>query len=95
MSRRVIVKSLQQIDMKKLIGCARKQLYGKGRTAAANENSYGLGYYYRMASLEPRTDKGIPCHKCRSFISLGEPFARKVCGGKPYHVACAKQLNLI
>jgi hypothetical protein len=28
-------------------GYARKQLYGKGRTAAANETSYGLGYYYR------------------------------------------------
>ena len=81
MSRPVIVKPLQQIDMTKMIGYARKQLYEKGRTAAANENSYGLGYYYRMASLEARTDKGIPCQKCRSFISLGEPFAKKTCGG--------------
>jgi hypothetical protein len=26
---------------------------------------------------------------------LGELFAKKTSGGKPYHVACAKQLNLI
>jgi hypothetical protein len=78
-----------------MIGYARKQLYGKGRTAGANENSYGLGYYYRMASLKPGKDKGVICHKCRSFILLGESFARKASGGKPYHVACAKQLNLL
>lgn len=95
MSRRVKVKPLEQIDVTRMIGNARKHLYEKGRTAAASETSYGLGYYFRMASLEPRTDKGIVCHKCRSFIWLGEPFARKICGGKPYHVACAKQLNLI
>jgi hypothetical protein len=47
MSRMVIVKPLQQTDIKRMIGYARKQLYGKGRTAAANETSYGLGYYYR------------------------------------------------
>lgn len=95
MPRRVIVKPLEQIDVTRMIGNARKQLYGKGRTAAANETSYGLGYYFRMASLQPRTDKGIVCHKCRSFIWLGETFARKASGGKPYHIACAKQLNLI
>jgi hypothetical protein len=95
MSRPVIVKPLQQTDIKRMVGYARMQLYGKGRTAGANETSYGLGFYYRMASLEPSTDKGIPCHKCRSFILLGELFARKVSGGKPYHVTCAKQLNLI
>jgi hypothetical protein len=95
MSRRVIVMPLQQIDITRMIGYARKQLYGKGRTADADETSYGLSYYYRMASLEPRTDKGIPCHKCRTFISLGELFARKTHGGKPYHVGCAKQLNII
>lgn len=95
MPRRVIVKPLQQIDVTRMIGHARNQLYGKGRTAAANATSYGLGYHYRMASLNPRTAKGIPCHKCRLVIELGEPFARKASGGKPYHIACAKLLNLI
>jgi hypothetical protein len=95
MPRKVIVKPLEQVDVKRMIGYARKHLYDKGRTAAANETSYGLGYYYSIASLEPRTAKGILCHKCRSLVLLGESFARKSSGGKPYHVQCAKQLNLI
>lgn len=95
MPRQVIVKPLEQIDVTRMIGNASRHLYEKGRTAGANENSYGLGYYYRMASLKPRKDKCVICHKCRSFILLGESFARKASGGKPYHVVCAKQLNLI
>lgn len=81
MPRRVIVKPLEQVDVTKMIGYARRRLYEKGRTAGANKTSYGIGYYYRMASLKPRKDKGIICHKCRLFILLGESFARKTSGG--------------
>jgi hypothetical protein len=89
MPRRVIVKLLEQIDVTRMILGARKHLYEKEQT------SFGLGYYSRIASLEPRTGEGILCHKCRSFISLGESFAKKSSRGKPYHITCAKELNLI
>jgi hypothetical protein len=93
MPRRVIVKPLEQIDVTRMIIGARKHFYEKER--AVNQTSFGLGYYRRIASLEPRTGKGILCHKCRSFISLGESFAKKSSRGKPYHLTCAKELNLI
>ena len=40
MPRRVIVKPLEQTDVTRMIGSARRHLYEKGRTAAANETSY-------------------------------------------------------
>lgn len=72
---------------------ARKHVYEKER--ALNQTSFGLGYYRRIASLEPRTGEGILCLKCRSFISLGESFAKKSSRGEPYHIACGRKLNLI
>jgi hypothetical protein len=93
MPRRVIVKPLEQIDVTRMILNARKHLYEKER--AINQTSFGLGYYHLIALLEPRTGEGILCHKCRSFIWLGESFAKKSSRGKPYHIECAKRLNLI
>jgi hypothetical protein len=49
MPRKVIVKPLEQVDVKRMIGYARKNLLIRERTAAANETSYGLGYYYSIA----------------------------------------------
>jgi hypothetical protein len=72
---------------------ARKHLYEMER--AVNQTSFGLGYYRRIASLEPRTGEGILCHECRSFISLGESFAKKSSRGKPYHISYARELHLI
>jgi hypothetical protein len=93
MPRRIIVKSLEQIDVTRMILTARKHLYEKERVV--NQTSFGLGYYRRIASLEPRTGEGILCHKCRLAIELGESFAKKSSRGKPYQLGCARQLNLI
>ena len=88
MPRQVIVKPLEQIDVTRMIGNASRHLYEKGRTAGANENSYGLGYYYRMASLKPRKDKCVICHKCRSFILLGNRLPGRPVG-ENHTMSCA------
>jgi hypothetical protein len=93
MPRRVIIKPLKEIDVSRMILNARKHLYEK--EFAVNQTSFGLGYYRRIASLELRTGEGILCHKCRLVIELGESFVKKSSRGKPYHIACAKRLNLI
>jgi hypothetical protein len=93
MPRRVIVKPLEQIDVARMILNARKHLSDREHNNV--DKTKNLGYYRRIASLEPKTVKGILCHKCRSIINLGESFAKKSTRGKPYHIACAKQLNLI
>ena len=88
MPRRVIVKPLEEIDVTRMILNARKR-------EDNIQTSFGLGYYRKIALLQPRTGEGILCHKCRLVIELGESFAKKSSRGKPYHIECAKQLHLI
>ncbi|MPZ08003.1 MAG: hypothetical protein GEU26_16570 [Nitrososphaeraceae archaeon] len=94
MPRLVIIKPLEQIDVTRMILNARKRLFESERGVSHTKN-FGFGYYHRIASLEPKNSKGVLCHNCRSIIRLGESFAKKSSKGKPYHLGCAKQLNLI
>lgn len=93
MPRRVVVRPLEQIDVTRMILNARKHL--NERHQGIVRDTKNLGYYRRIAILQPRTSKGILCHKCRLIINLGEAFAKKSSRGKPYHIECAKRLNLI
>ena len=82
------MKPLEEIDVTRMILNARKR-------EDNIQTSFGLGHYHRVALLQPRTGEGILCHKCRLVIDLGESFAKKSSRGNPYHIECAKQLNLI
>ena len=82
------MKPLEEIDVTRMILNARKR-------EDNIQTSFGLGYYRKIALLQPRTGEGILCHKCRLVIELGESFAKKSSRGKPYHIECAKQLHLI
>jgi hypothetical protein len=89
MARRVIVKPLEEIDVTRMILNARR------REDDFNQTSSGIGYYHRIALLQPRAGVGILCYKCRLVIELGKSFAKKSSRGKPYHIECAKQLHLV
>jgi hypothetical protein len=93
MSRQVIIKTLEQLDVTRMILYARKRLDKSDRSTT--DQAFGFGYYRQMALLEPRRSNGICCHRCRGIIAIGEPFAKKNQGGKPYHISCAKALNII
>jgi hypothetical protein len=98
MPRLVIIKPLEQMDVTRMILNARRRLYLGGQGISHTKNlgfGFGSGYYRKVASLEPKTSTGVWCHKCRSMINLGESFAKKSTRGKPYHLECAKMLNLI
>ena len=98
MPRLVIIKPLEQMDVTRMILSARKRLYPGEQGVSHTKNlgfGFGSGYYRKVASLEPKTSTGVWCHKCRSMINLGESFAKKSTRGKPYHLECAKMLNLI
>jgi hypothetical protein len=87
MSREVIIKRLEQIDVRKMILNARKRLDKSDRSTS--DQDFGFGYYRQVALLEPRISNGISCHRCRGIIAVGESFAKKNQGGKPYHLSCA------
>lgn len=98
MPRLVIIKPLEQMDVTRMILSARKRLYLGEQGVSHTKNlgfGFGSGYYRKVASLELKTSTGVWCHKCRSMINLGESFAKKSTRGKPYHLECAKMLNLI
>jgi hypothetical protein len=97
MPRLVIIKPLEQMDVTRMILSACERLYLGEQGVSRTKNlgfGFGSGYYRKVASLEPKTSIGVWCHKCRSMINLGESFAKKSTRGKPYHLECAKMLNL-
>lgn len=58
-----------------------------------------MSWQREVAALDRRKQflEGLPCFQCRQLVKVGETYLRKRSGRgtKPYHIACAKALNIL